>query len=209
MSDNHDFAQGPSSPPNDPTTTARPPRPHLNTLTSPNQDGSDRNASTASLPGSRRGVRLENLEEEAVDTSAPAARPVQQQPGPIRRQSPAEPPHHHRFNHPSLRHRSQTVQFTERSNPLTSPISPTSSGLRHAGTDIFPTISQQGRRGSTMSASGASVYGRPKRSDTVRTYHRPTEVNWEPGAEPGIDTSEEADDGSLHHVHQVGTSTVM
>lgn len=196
MSDNHDFAADANGP-------SRPPRPHLQPLTSPetgNVGNIDINASTTSLPGSRRNVRLEDLEEEH-ENAAHTGRQTQQPPT-IEPLSPS--PHQHRFNNTVLRHRSQTIQFSERSHPLTSPISPVDSGrLRHAGTDIFPSLSQQGRRGSALSASGASIYGRPKRTDTVRTYHQPTEVNWEPGAEPGIDTADEADDGRLHHVHEV------
>lgn len=201
MSDNHDFAADGNGP-------SRPQRPHLYPLTFPESGHvgeSDINASTTSLPGSRRNVRLENLEEEHESTPQ-IGRQAQQSPN-IEPLSPS--PHQHRFNNPVLRHRSQTIQFNDRSPPLTSPISPQDSGrLRHAGTDIFPSLNQQGRRGSALSASGASVYGRPKRSDTVRTYHQPTEVNWEPGAEPGIDTSEEADDGRMHHVHEVSFQQV-
>lgn len=195
MSSNHDFATGPASSTSSADTPARPPRPHISTVNSPDPAVSD----------SRRADRLENVQEGEVleQPTAPVAQPPQDSPPAAQPDdSTSTASHSHRFNHPSLRHRSQTVQFGD--PQVTSPISPTSSRLRHAGTDIFPTLSQQGRQGSGASATGASVYGRPKRSDTVRTYHRPTEVNWEPGAEPGIDTSEEADDGRLHHVHQVG-----
>ena len=37
----------------------------------------------------------------------------------------------------------------------------------------------------------------PKRSSTVKTYRKPDRPNWQPGAEPGIDTSKEDDE--LHH----------
>ena len=33
------------------------------------------------------------------------------------------------------------------------------------------------------------------RSNTVKTYHPPSRPNWEPGAEPGIDTTKNHDDG--------------
>lgn len=114
--------------------------------------------------------------------------------------------HPNQVNQPNIRHRSQTVQFSSvPAGQAAAPLSPVDSNrLRRTGTDIFHSMSPSQRRGSTLSASGASVFGRPKRSDTVRTYYKPSQPNWEPGAEPGIDTSEEADDGKLEDFHEVG-----
>ena len=105
---------------------------------------------------------------------------------------------------PGPRNRSQTVQYDDRRHPLNSPVSPVNPNrLRRSGTDVYHALSEQGRRTSALSASGFSVNQRPKRSDTVKTYHQPTQPNWEPGAEPGIDTSEGAHNGKLHEVHEV------
>jgi hypothetical protein len=62
---------------------------------------------------------------------------------------------------------------------------------------LSPIVSPADRRGSTISHQSASDAGarfrRPSRSNTVTTYHQAerNEPNWQPGAEPGLDTSAE------------------
>jgi len=53
-------------------------------------------------------------------------------------------------------------------------------------------------------SSGGSIPGfarRPTRSNTVRTYQAPTRSNWQPGAEPGVDTAK--DPLGAHALHDV------
>lgn len=54
------------------------------------------------------------------------------------------------------------------------------------------------RKPSVASTSTESFKRRPQRSNTVRTYHAPSRPNWEPGAEPGIDTTKDFDDDGEH-----------
>lgn len=53
-------------------------------------------------------------------------------------------------------------------------------------------------------SSGGSIPGfarRPTRSNTVKTYQAPTRLNWQPGAEPGVDTTK--DTLGAHALHDV------
>lgn len=202
MSDSHDF-QPSSIPVSD--NPSRPSRPVLSSLSSPPPYGPGRNASTGSLSESgRRATTVEDFEEEQESHNALEGRE------PRDNSNGSQLPRSDRTEIPHIRHRSQTVQFEERVPDIRSPISPVDSNqLRRTGTDIFPTLSQTGRQASTLSSSGSFAYKRPKRSDTVRTYHQPSHPNWEPGAEPGIDTSNEADDVKLDQVHDVVDVTVI
>jgi len=59
----------------------------------------------------------------------------------------------------------------------------------------------QSRRPSSVNTAGGTLKRRITRSKTIRAYHVPTGSNWEPGAEPGIDTSK--DSGETHGLHEV------
>lgn len=69
-------------------------------------------------------------------------------------------------------------------------------GFASSNSGVSPSMFR--RRPSAASTSADSVKKRPQRSNTVRTYHPPSRPNWEPGAEPGIDTTKEFDDDGEH-----------
>ncbi|TKA59741.1 hypothetical protein B0A49_10891 [Cryomyces minteri] len=50
---------------------------------------------------------------------------------------------------------------------------------------------------------------RPQRSNTVKTYHQPTRPNWQPGAEPGIDTNTEEDAPHLAELYTECAITIV
>lgn len=196
MSDSRDFAPPTPSPPSSDRTpslnTTRPTafRPSLdpiasssNVIPSVSADGTY-NTRARSEPqlGSNDSTRAEDLNAHGTlprTTDSVTASP--------------NPP-----SYPSIRTRSNTARPN---NPtLMSPIANQPSRLRRAQTSF---ISGRERRDSEASSTGASFFHRPKRSATVRTYHQPTGTHWEPGAEPGIDTSADADDGLLHRLHEV------
>ena len=52
------------------------------------------------------------------------------------------------------------------------------------------------------------VHRRPTRSNTVKTYHPPTQPNWQPGAEPGLSTVADGD-GALAELHHPCKITVI
>jgi len=60
----------------------------------------------------------------------------------------------------------------------------------------------QPRRPSSLHTAGGTLKRRITKRETIRAYHVPTESNWEPGAEPGIDTKKD-DQGKHHGLHQV------
>ena len=78
------------------------------------------------------------------------------------------------------------------------PLSPiaTNNNPRGTGIDGRGSAPSAVFRQNTKSSTESSIrFGRPKRSNTVRTYHDPEEndPSWQPGAEPGIDTSADSD----------------
>jgi len=63
------------------------------------------------------------------------------------------------------------------------------------------------RRPSSINTIGGTLKRKITKSETIRAYNVPTGTNWEPGAEPGIDTRK--DQGEHHGLHQVSYSTHM
>lgn len=59
----------------------------------------------------------------------------------------------------------------------------------------------QSRRPSSVTTTGGTLRRRITKSETIRAYHVPTGSNWEPGAEPGIDTTKEGQEE--HMLHEV------
>jgi hypothetical protein len=65
----------------------------------------------------------------------------------------------------------------------------------------------QPRRPSSIHTVGGTLKRRITKSETIRAYHVPTGSNWEPGAEPGIDTKK--DKGEHHGLHQVSYAAFL
>lgn len=171
--DSRDFADAPPSA--RPSSRPEPFRPALESIASNASDGTTLNDSP------RRDERLRNegsTEEPNTTQSFPTRSPY---PPDTSSRYPQNPP-----SYPSLRNRSFT---TRESDP---------SATGHPALRRVRTDGSEKRRNSGASATGASIKGRIKRSDTIKTYRKPTGPNWQPGAEPGIDTTDGAADDDLH-----------